>query len=138
AEKEEQLVAAAGLADRTADRVPPILLFRDRLGIPVALVRPAVAVPIGVALDVVHGAPELVRAALGDRGYLDAARPAVFGLVVRDEHLDFPDRLHVHRELNRVAAGIDDSDAVEQRVVRAAAAQPRRVGAAAVAHAGRQ
>ena len=44
--EEEHLVLAAGLSHRTADRVTPIPLARDGLGIAVRDVRPAIGVPI--------------------------------------------------------------------------------------------
>jgi hypothetical protein len=80
--EEEQLVAAARLADGTADGVAEILLVDLRLRVAVEHVRAAVAVPVGVALHVIDGAAEPVRSALRDRGDLQAARTAVLRLVV--------------------------------------------------------
>src|SRR6185295_5204598 len=91
--EEEQLVVAAGLADRAADRVAQRLGTGLRLRIAVLLVDPAVLVSVRVGLDVVARTPEPVRAALGDRGDLQTARAAVLGLIALGQDLHFADRV---------------------------------------------
>ena len=58
-----------------------VALILDFLRIAVEDVRLRVAVPSRVALDVVDGTEEPVRAALGDGVHLQAARTAVFSLI---------------------------------------------------------
>ena len=127
--EEEQLVVAARLADRAADRIPEILFAQHRLGIAVEDVGPAVGVPVRVPEHAVDRATEPVGAALGHGRDLQAARASVFGLVARGEDLHFRDRLDVHLQQDPVVAGIHRRDAVHHDVVLAAAADPARVGA---------
>jgi hypothetical protein len=47
---------------------------------------------------------KLVRAALGDRGNLQTARPAVFGLEAARQHFHLRDRVDVGQQLDRVAS----------------------------------
>src|SRR4029079_4410107 len=60
--EEEQLVGAAGLADRTADRVAERLGRGLRLGVTVLLTHPGIRVPVGVGEQAVAGPAELVGA----------------------------------------------------------------------------
>ena len=129
--EEEQLVVAARLADRPADRVAEILFLQHGLGVAVEHVRPAVGVPVGVAEDAVDRPAEPVRAALGHGGDLQSAGSPVFGLVARREDFDLRDRLHVHLEQDPVVARVHRRDAVHHDVVGAAAAEPAGVGAGA-------
>ena len=131
AEEEEQLVVASGLADGTADREAPVALVDLGLRSPLRMLVLRVGIPLRVALDVVDRSVEPIRSALGGRRDLQAARPAVLGLVRRREDLDFLDRLDVHLQEHRVAAGVHRRHAVHHDVVRAAAAETRGVGARA-------
>ncbi len=119
--EEEQLVVAARLPDRTADRETPVPLPQRRLRIAVEDVGPAVGVPVRVAFDVVERAAILIGAALGDRGHLQAARPPVLGLITRREYLDLGDRLDVDGDHQTVAARLHRRHAVHHEVVGAAA-----------------
>src|SRR5439155_12189098 len=87
--KEEQLVGAAWPSHGAPDRVAQRLCTGLHLGIAVFHVHPAVRIPVRVGLDVVGGTPDSVRAALGDRGDLQTAGAAVFGLVALGEDLHF-------------------------------------------------
>ena len=129
--EEEQFVLAPGLADRAADRVAEIFFVQHRLGVAVERVRLAVGVPVGFAHHVVERSAEAVGAALGDGGDLQSARSSVFSLVARRKNFDFCDRLDVHLQQHGIAAGVHRRDAVHHDVVRAAAADARRVGAGA-------
>ena len=136
--EEEQLVVAARPADRAADRVAQILFVQLRLRVAVEERGAADRIPLRAAKDVVRRSPEAVRAALGDGADLDAARAAVLRLVVRDEHLDFRDRLDVHLEEDTVVAGVHRGHSVHHDVVVAAARGRAVADAARPAHAGRQ
>jgi hypothetical protein len=83
--EEEELVVPARLSDRAADRVADLLLLENRFRIAVEDVRLAVRVPVRVAPDVVKGTAEMIRAALADRGDLQAARAPVFRLISLNE-----------------------------------------------------
>ena len=124
--EEEQLVLPARLPDRTADRVPAVVLLADRRsGVTVPHVGPGLPVlpvPLVVAIDVVDAATKLVRAALADGRNLNTGRTAVFRLVVRREDLHFGDRLRVHLEQLPVAAGVHRQHAVHRVCVLAVAA----------------
>ena len=117
---EEDLVGAAGLADRAADRESPVARLAHRLGIAVEVVRLAVGSPVGIPLDVVDRSAKPVAAALGDGRDLQAARPSVLGLIVRDQHFHFGDRLDVELHQQPVAAVIHRRHPVHHEVRSAA------------------
>jgi hypothetical protein len=119
--EEEQAVLPARSADRTAECEAVVALLGNGLRNIVGHVGPRVRIPFGVALQVVDRAAELVGAALGHPGNLQAARTAIFGLVGRREHLDLGDGVHVELNALPVAARVDVGDAVEQEVRRATA-----------------
>jgi hypothetical protein len=111
--KEEEFVVAAGFPDWTADREPPVALLRHRFRIAVQLVDLAVAVPAGIAFDVVYRAAKSVRAAFCDCGDLQPARSSVLRLKVRREYFDFGDRFDVHlKDRGTIGARIDGADSV--------------------------
>ena len=120
--EEEQLVVAAGLPDRAANRIAPVALIGHRHGDPIQYVVLGVLVPPRVPLDVVDGPAEPVRAALGHRQDLDAARPPVLGLVGGGQHLHLGDGVQVHGDHLAVVAGVHGRDAVHLDVGVAAAA----------------
>src|SRR6185436_18833484 len=133
-----QLVVAARLADGAADRVAQNLGTGLRLRIAVLLVDPAVLVPIRVGLDVVAGASEPVRSALGHGGDLQAARAAVLGLVALRQNLDLADRVDVHVQHLAVVAGVHRRDAVHHDVVLPEAAEAGAAGGGAAGNHARR
>ena len=122
--EEEQPVGAAGLADRSAQRVAPVTLLRDRLRVAVLDVHPAVRVPVRVPLDVVERAAELIGAALGHGRNLQAARAPELGLIALCQDLHFGDRVDVHGNQLAVVPGVHRRHAVHHDVVLATAAEP--------------
>ena len=122
--EEEQLVVAAGLADRAADHVAPVARLVHGPGLAVQPRLPGVRVPVRVPLVIVELSAEAVRAAARDRRDLQAARAAVLGLIPGGEQLDLGDRglREVQTAHDAVVAGVDGGNAVDHDVVLTAAA----------------
>ena len=130
--EEEQLVAAARLADGPANRETVVPLLQYGLGIAVQDVRSAVAVPARIALDIIQRPVETVRAALGDRCDLHAGGPAELRLVTSREHPHLRERLRVQAEHDRVVPRAARRDAVHDDVAVATAAHTGHAGTGAV------
>ena len=123
--EEEQVVGPARLADRPAEGIAVGLLRGLRRGIAVLLTHPARGVPVRIREGRVGRAPELVRAALGHRRDLQAARPAEFGLIALRQDLHLANRLDVQVQHLAVVAGVHGRDPVHHDVVLTGAAEPR-------------
>ena len=105
--EEEQLVAAARLADGTADRIPPVALPRGRSSDRRSGCSSWLLAFQSELRSTSYSEPRnrLVPLFVTARD-LQPARAAVLGLVVRDEHLDLGDRLDVDVDERAVAAGV--------------------------------
>ena len=114
--KEKQLVLAARFPNRPSDGVAPVGLLGYRLRIAILLIHPAVHVPVRVPVNPIGRAPEEIGSALGHHRDLQAAGPAVFGLIALRQDLDLGNRIRVQRKPDAAAPGVDDRDAVHDVV----------------------